>query len=108
MKIAQRFSSLLIAATLGLTASVGMVGCASTDKSAGTGEYIDDKIITAKVKAALIADPTVKASEINVETFKGDVQLSGFVAEPNDAQKAVQIARGVKGVTSVKNDVRVK
>ena len=102
MKIAHRLSTLIMAA------SIAMVGCASTDKSQGTGEYIDDKVITAKVKAAMIADPTVKASEIQVETFKGDGQLSGFVADPADAQRAVNIARGVKGVMSVKNDVRVK
>jgi osmotically-inducible protein OsmY len=60
------------------------------------------------VKASIFNDPTVKATEINVETFKGDVQLSGFVAQPEDAQRAADIARGVKGVSSVKNDIRVK
>lgn len=104
MKIAQRLSTMLFAASLVAT----MAGCASTSTKEGTGEYIDDTVITAKVKASLAADPTVKATEINVETFKGDVQLSGFVADPADAQKAATIARGVKGVTSVKNDVRVK
>jgi osmotically-inducible protein OsmY len=104
MKIAQRLSTMLFAASLVAT----MAGCASTSTREGTGEYIDDTVITAKVKASLAADPTVKATEINVETFKGDVQLSGFVADPADAQKAATIARGVKGVTSVKNDVRVK
>ena len=103
MKIAQRFSTVLFAASL-----LALGGCASTDTREGTGEYIDDTVITAKVKASLAADPTVKATEINVETFKGDVQLSGYVADPADAQKAATIARGVKGVTSVKNDVRVK
>jgi osmotically-inducible protein OsmY len=60
------------------------------------------------VKAAFVNDPTVKATEINVETFKGDVQLSGFVAQPEDAARAAEVARGIKGVKSVKNDVRVK
>ena len=100
MKIAQRLATLMIA--------VSLAACASTSTKEGTGEYLDDTVITAKVKASLINDPTVKASEINVETFKGEVQLSGFVADPADASKAVEIARGVKGVTSVKNDVRVK
>ncbi len=100
MKIAQRLATLMIA--------VSLAACASTATKEGTGEYIDDTVITAKVKASLVNDPTVKASEINVETFKGAVQLSGFVADPADASKAVEIARGVKGVTSVKNDVRVK
>lgn len=104
MKIAQRFTTMLFAASLVAT----MAGCASTPTKEGTGEYVDDTVITAKVKASIFNEPTLKASEINVETFKGDVQLSGFVADPKDAQKAVEIARGVKGVTSVKNDVRIK
>lgn len=103
MKIAQRLATMLFAASL-----LAVAGCASTPTRAGTGEYIDDTVITAKVKASIFNEPTLKASEINVETFKGDVQLSGFVANPNDATRAVEIARGVKGVTSVKNDVRVK
>ncbi|MDQ1830552.1 BON domain-containing protein [Massilia scottii] len=104
MKIAKRLSSMLFAATLVAT----MAGCASTATKEGTGEFIDDTVITAKVKASIFNDPTLKASEINVETFKGDVQLSGFVADPADAAKAADVARGVKGVVSVKNDVRVK
>ena len=104
MKIAQRFATMLFAASLVAT----LAGCASTSTKEGTGEYIDDSVITAKVKASIFNEPTLKASEINVETFKGDVQLSGFVSNPQDAQKAVEIARGVKGVTSVKNDVRIK
>ncbi len=104
MKIAKTIISAAIFATVAMTA----VGCSSTNKQASTGEYVDDAVITTKVKAALINDPNVKAREVNVETFKGDVQLSGFVADPRDAQRAVEIARGVKGVTSVKNDIRVK
>ena len=104
MNIAKRLSSMLFAASLVAT----LAGCASTATREGTGEYLDDSVITAKVKASIFNEPTIKASEINVETFKGDVQLSGFVADPADAQKAATIARGIKGVTSVKNDVRVK
>lgn len=104
MKIAKRLSTMLFAATLVAT----MAGCASTATKEGTGEFIDDTVITAKVKASIFNEPTLKASEINVETFKGDVQLSGFVADPADATKAADVARGVKGVVSVKNDVRVK
>jgi osmotically-inducible protein OsmY len=104
MKIAQRLATMLFAASLVAT----MAGCASTATKEGTGEYIDDSVITAKVKASIFNEPTLKASEINVETFKGDVQLSGFVSNPESAAKAVDIARGVKGVVSVKNDVRVK
>jgi osmotically-inducible protein OsmY len=104
MTIARRFTTMLFAASLVAT----LAGCASTPTKEGTGEFIDDTVITAKVKASIFNEPTLKATEINVETFKGDVQLSGFVAQPQDALKAVEIARGVKGVVSVKNDVRVK
>ena len=104
MKITRRFATMLFAASLVAT----LAGCASTSTKEGTGEYIDDSVITAKVKASIFNEPTLKATEINVETFKGDVQLSGFVAQPQDAQKAAEIARVVKGVVSVKNDVRVK
>ncbi|UVW30147.1 BON domain-containing protein [Massilia sp. H6] len=104
MKIAQHLVTASFAAVIAITS----VGCASTPTSTSAGEYVDDAVITTKVKAAFAADPTVKATEINVETFKGDVQLSGFVAQPGDAQRAVEIARGVKGVSSVKNDIRVK
>lgn len=83
-------------------------GCASGPKQEGTGEYIDDSVITAKVKAAILNEPSLKVAEINVETFKGTVQLSGFVREAKDVDKAVEVARNVKGVKSVKNDLRAK
>ena len=84
------------------------LGCSSTSTKEGTGEYIDDSVITAKVKAEIFNDDTLKSSEINVETFKGVVQLSGFVNSQADINRAVEVARAVKGVTSVKNDMRVK
>lgn len=87
---------------------VSALGCASTSKQAGTGEYVDDSIITTKVKTAIFNEPSLKVAEINVETFKGTVQLSGFVKSQTDASKAVEVARGVNGVTSVKNDIRLK
>ena len=83
-------------------------GCASTGTKEGTGEYVDDSVITAKVKTAIFNDSTLKVNEINVETFKGVVQLSGFVRSQADIDKAVQVARGVAGVKSVKNDMRIK
>lgn len=89
-------------------ALVSVVGCASTSKQEGTGEYIDDSVITTKVKAAIFNEPSLKSAEINVETFKGVVQLSGFVKSSADQSKAVELARSVKGVTSVKNDMRLK
>ncbi|MEC5158926.1 osmotically-inducible protein OsmY [Janthinobacterium sp. CG_23.3] len=88
--------------------TLALVACAPTAKREGVGEYIDDSLITTKVKAALVDDPQLKAREINVETFKGTVQLSGFVSSREDISKAVQVARGVKGVTAVKNDMVVK
>jgi osmotically-inducible protein OsmY len=83
-------------------------GCASTSKQEGTGEYVDDTVITTKVKTAIFNDSNLKSSEINIETFKGVVQLSGFVSSRADINRAVEIARGVAGVNSVKNDMRVK
>lgn len=96
-------SALFVAVTL-ITAA----GCASTQKQESTGEYIDDSVITGKVKAAILDDPSLKVAEINVETFKGVVQLSGFVNSQADINRAVEIARSVRGVTSVKNDMRLK
>jgi len=84
------------------------VGCASTPKKEGTGEYVDDSAITTKVKAAIFNDPTLKVFQINVETFKGEVQLSGFVDSAKSASKAGEVVRGVGGVKSVKNNLIVK
>jgi len=84
------------------------LGCAGTATTEGTGEYIDDTVITTKVKAAIFDDATLKSAEINVETFKGTVQLSGFVNSRADIDRAVAVARRVQGVTSVKNDMRLK
>lgn len=102
-----QFSKYLSALFLSLTLLTA-VGCASTSKSEGTGEYIDDVMITSKVKAAILGESTLKSAEINVETFKGVVQLSGFVSSQAAANKAVELARAVKGVSSVKNDMRIK
>jgi osmotically-inducible protein OsmY len=89
-------------------ALVSAVGCASTPKQEGTGEYVDDTVITGKVKSAILSEPTLKVAEINVETFKGIVQLSGFVSSQAAATKAVSVARDVGGVKSVKNDMQIK
>ena len=87
---------------------LALAGCAGSRTKESTGEYIDDSLITSKVKAALVADPVTKAREISVETFKGVVQLSGFVATPAEKEKAGEIARKVKGVTAVKNNIVIK
>ena len=87
---------------------VSIGGCASTQKQEGTGEYLDDSLVTSKIKAAILKDPDLSSAEINVETFKGEVQLSGYVNSIADITKAVEVAQGVKGVNSVKNDMRLK
>lgn len=102
-----QFSKYLSALFLSLTLLTA-VGCASTAKSESTGEYVDDAVITSKVKAAILGESTLKSAEINVETYKGVVQLSGFVSSQAAASKAVDLARAVKGVSSVKNDMRIK
>jgi osmotically-inducible protein OsmY len=84
------------------------LGCASTAKQEGTGEYFDDTVITTKVKAAILNEPSLKVFQINVETFRGVVQLSGFVSSRDQVNKAAEVARGVAGVTSVKNDIRLR
>jgi len=103
MKTAQRFTTILVTA-----AALGLAACAPSAHRQGTGEYIDDAVITSKVKAAFAADPTVKATEVKVDTFKGSVQLSGFVESRESAQKAVQLAREVKGVREVRNNTVLK
>jgi osmotically-inducible protein OsmY len=104
MKPLRKYFSVLFLAI----AVSSVVGCSSSPTREGTGEYIDDTVITTKVKAAIVNEPTLKVTEINVETFKGIVQLSGFVSSQAAADKAVAVARGVSGVKSVKNDMRIK
>jgi osmotically-inducible protein OsmY len=97
-----------LASLAGVVLMATALGCASTSKTEGTGEYMDDTVITTKVKAAILDEPTLKSAEINVETFKGVVQLSGFVSSRDAESKAVTVASHVGGVKSVKNDMRVK
>jgi osmotically-inducible protein OsmY len=93
-----------VAATMLIVAA----GCASTRTHEGTGQYVDDSVITTKVKSAILGEPGLKVSEINVETFKGVVQLSGFVSSRSDIDSAVRVASAVNGVKTVKNDMSVK
>ncbi len=97
-----------LASVAGIVLMATALGCASTSTSEGTGEYVDDSVITTKVKTAIFNEPTLKSTEINVETFKGTVQLSGFVSTYANINTAVQVARGVNGVKAVRNDMRVK
>ncbi len=103
MKQFKRISALFAAVML-----TTILGCASTAKQEGMGEYVDDSVITTKVKAAIFNDASLKSAEINVETFKGAVQLSGFVGSQSNMARAVDVAHGVGGVISVKNDMRLK
>jgi osmotically-inducible protein OsmY len=108
MKITQRLATVLfvaVTATLSLTA---LGGCAATRAQESTGQYLDDTVITTRVKAAIFEDANLKSAEINVETFKGVVQLSGFVNSQTDIDRAVTLTRSVSGVKSVKNDMRLK
>ncbi len=103
MKKRNRIIAFILTALMALS-----LGCASTAKHEGTGEYIDDSVITTKVKAMLFDEPTLKSGEINVETFKGVVQLSGFVSSQANIDTAVVVARKVNGVKMVNQDMRVK
>jgi osmotically-inducible protein OsmY len=94
-------------AIAGLTAAV-LTACAGTPTRESTGEYIDDTLITSKVKARYVESKEVSATAVNVETFKGVVQLSGFVSTPAERAKAEELARQVQGVKEVRNDIRLK
>lgn len=103
MKITKNITALALSALL-----ISISACAATDTKESTGQYVDNSVLTAKVKTAIFNEPTLKSSEISVETYKGEVQLSGFVSSIDQTRKAVEIAKSVPGVTSVKNDMRVK
>jgi osmotically-inducible protein OsmY len=91
-----------------ITLVLVFAGCAGTRTKESTGGYVDDSVITTKVKAELVSDPVTKAREISVETFKGVVQLGGFVNTAQEKDRAGEIARNVKGVVDVKNSITVK
>ena len=103
MTLSRRFVAFIFAILM-----ASLVGCAGTSTKEGTGEYVDDTVITTKVKTAIFEHPSLKSSEINVETFKGTVQLTGFVSSQAAINRAAEVARGVEGVTSVRNDMRLK
>lgn len=87
---------------------VSFFGCATASKQETTGEYIDDATVTARVKTAIYKEPTLKVAQITVETLKGEVQLSGFVNTTDEKSRASEVAREVKGVKSVNNDLQVR
>ena len=91
-----------------LLVAISLSGCAGSSTKESTGGYIDDTVVTTKVKTALFSDKQIKSSEINVQTFKGRVQLSGFVSSAADAKRAVDVTRQVQGVRIVENDMQIK
>jgi osmotically-inducible protein OsmY len=107
-EIAMKKGSTVIRCFVVLMLIATFVACASTSKQEGTGEYVDNSVITSKIKSQLAADDFLKSFDISVETYKGSVQLSGFVDSQKAVDKAGQIARGVDGVKSVKNNLKVK
>lgn len=100
----RRLAMLLLATALGS----GLVACTSTPSQQSTGEAIDDGVVTAKVKAKLVGDPVTKAHQITVETFKGTVQLSGFVETSQARARAIQLAKDVDGVKQVKDALEIR
>ena len=97
-----------ITTLLAVTAMAAVLGCAASPTQESSGQYVDDSVITTKVKSAIFNEPALKSAEINVETFKGVVQLSGFVTSQANIVTAADVARSVNGVKSVKNDMRLK
>jgi hyperosmotically inducible periplasmic protein len=93
---------------LGAGVTTLSTGCAGSATRESTGEYLDDASITTKVKAAFVKDPLVKALDVKVDTFKGAVQLSGFVDTAEQKTRAEQIAAGINGVSTVKNNITIK
>lgn len=103
MNLSNKLLGIFIVGLMGITS-----GCSSTPKSESVGQYVDSSVLTTRVKAAIFNEPTLKSSEINVETFKGEVQLSGFVTSQEQIQKAVEVTKNIQGVTGVKNNMIVK
>ncbi|ROU09919.1 BON domain-containing protein [Kluyvera ascorbata] len=98
----------MAASCAALLVAISLSGCAGSSTKESTGGYIDDTVVTTKVKTALFSDKQIKSSEINVQTFKGRVQLSGFVSSAADAKRAVDVTRQVQGVRVVENDMQIK
>ena len=98
----------LLSVSAAILSAALFAGCAPTETKRGTAEVVDDATINAKVKSALIADPEVKGTQLNVNTYKGVVQLSGFVNNESEMRRAQEKAASVQGVTSVRNDLQVK
>ncbi|WP_150299708.1 BON domain-containing protein [Pseudomonas profundi] len=103
-----KFSREYVTALFLAFALVVMGGCTVASGQKSAGEFVDDSLVSTQVKTALIKDDTVRASEINVETYKGEVQLTGYVSSRAAANRAVELARGIKGVTAVRDDMQIR
>ena len=103
-----RLLQLTVLLALGSVVLISMTGCAATRTTQSAGEYVDDAAITTSVKAALLTEDDVKSADINVETFRGEVQLSGFVNSSTQIEKAIAVAKRQNGVKAVKNAMRIK
>lgn len=85
-----------------------IVSCADNTKHESTGEYLDDTVLTTKIKSTFLGDSRLKMLDINVKSYKGTVQLSGFIDTQKEADRAVQLARTIKGVKAVNNSLIIK
>jgi osmotically-inducible protein OsmY len=103
-----RILKLLVCSMLVAAPMSAFTGYAATEKNETTGQYVDDSVITTKVKAAIFKVKTLKTLQINVKTYQGVVQLSGFVDSTQSVRKAREVAGNVEGVKAVKNDLMVK
>jgi len=103
MQLSKRFASAVM-----IVMSLAAVACAATRTTKTAGQQVDDSVTTGRVKAALIADPVTKAHQIDVETFKGTVQLNGFVDSEASKERATQVAESTTGVKGVHNNLTVK
>ena len=108
LKASLRICVLAVLCGSGLGLIALQSGCAGSPTKESTGEFVDDSTITTKVKAAFVHDDTVKAFDVSVETFKGVVQLSGFVDTAAQKSRAGELAANVRGVRDVKNNITVK
>jgi osmotically-inducible protein OsmY len=108
MVTSHRILKLLVCSMLVAAPMSALTGYAATEKNETTGQYVDDSVITTKVKAAIFNEKTLKTLQINVKTYQGVVQLSGFVDSSQSVRKAGEVAGNVEGVKEVKNDLLVK
>lgn len=99
---------IIVRSVVGLSLICALAGCAAQQKKQTAGQYLDDSIVTTKVKSAILGDPTLNVLQIGIETYQGKVQLSGFVDSPQSANRAGEVAKSIEGVREVQNNLIVK